>query len=68
MTTALGSFGKDSQHTAPSKRIEKLVPEYQKLLMGVQAAQDIGLETICAECLHFRRWMERLVGLAEDVF
>ena len=39
--------------TAPSKRIENLMPAYQKPTMGVQAAQNIGLEAIRRECPHF---------------
>lgn len=51
---------KDSPLTAPSKRIEALVPGYQKPLFGTLAAQHIGIDTIRAECRHFRNWLERL--------
>lgn len=47
----------DSPHTAPSKRIERLVPEYQKPLFGTLAALEIGLNKIRAECPHFRDWL-----------
>ena len=50
----------DSPETAPSKRIEDLFPRYQKPLMGVLAAQAIGLEAMRAECPHFDGWLERL--------
>ncbi|MXZ08090.1 MAG: DUF4276 family protein [Gemmatimonadetes bacterium] len=50
----------DSPHTAPSKRVERLVPEYQKPLFGTLAALDIGLDKIRAECPHFRDWLARL--------
>ena len=50
----------DSPITAPSKRIEELVPGYQKPLMGMWAMQKIGLGTIRRECPHFREWLERL--------
>ena len=53
----------DSITTAPSKRIEKLVPRYRKPTQGVQAAKEIGLSTIRAECSHFRGWLEYLEGL-----
>ena len=53
----------DSPITAPSKRIEALLPAYQKLTMGVQATQDIGLDAIRSECPHFRDWLYRLEGL-----
>ena len=54
----------DSPITAPSKRIEALVPQYRKPVLGIQAATTIGLPTIRAECHHFRGWLERLEGLA----
>ena len=56
----------DSEQTAPSKRIQRLVPKYDKLHMGGLAVLEIGLEAICAECLHFRSWVERLKRLAGD--
>ena len=53
----------DSPDTAPSKRIESLLPAYQKPIAGVQAAQGIGLNAIRAECPHFREWLGRLESL-----
>ena len=50
----------DSPDTAPSKRIEHLMPNYQKPLMGNLAALEIGICTICRECPHFEEWLERL--------
>jgi hypothetical protein len=50
----------DSSTTAPSKRVIRLVPGYQKPLMGTLAALEIGLDAIRAECPHFRSWLERL--------
>ena len=50
----------DSPQTAPSKRVEQLIPEYQKPLMGVQAARAIGLDGIRNQCPHFDAWMSRL--------
>ncbi|HKV40962.1 MAG TPA: DUF4276 family protein [Blastocatellia bacterium] len=50
----------DSPLTAPSKRIHALIPEYQKPLFGTLAAIEIGLDIICAQCEHFRGWIERL--------
>ncbi len=54
----------DSPDTAPSKRIEILVPRYRKPLHGVRAASVIGLDTIRAQCRHFRGWLEHLESLA----
>ena len=53
----------DSPLTAPSRRIESLMPAYQKPTMGVQAAQNIGLEAIRRECPHFADWLARLESL-----
>ena len=50
----------DSPDTAPSKRIEHLMPNYQKPLMGNLAALEIGIHAIRRECPHFEEWLERL--------
>lgn len=50
----------DSPITAPSKRVESLVPGYEKPLLGTLAVLEIGLEAIRAECPHFRAWLEHL--------
>lgn len=41
---------KDSSLTAPSKRIEALLPGYEKPLLGNLAALEIGIEAIRREC------------------
>jgi hypothetical protein len=56
----------DSPMTAPSKRIQEAVPGYQKPLLGVLAALEIGLVRIRAECPHFNSWMTRLESLAQS--
>ena len=60
----------DSPNTAPSRRILALIPGYQKPLMGILAAQQIGLATMRAECPHFDTWLKRLetrpISIAED--
>ncbi|MBR9856365.1 MAG: DUF4276 family protein [Gammaproteobacteria bacterium] len=55
----------NSPQTAPSKRILALVPEYRKTLHGPLIAEDIGLDTIRAQCPHFNDWIERLQALAD---
>ncbi len=50
----------DSPTTAPSKRIQGLVPGYQKPFMGTLAVLDIGLDVINAQCPHFQSWLARL--------
>jgi len=53
----------DSPTTAPSKRVEGLIPGYQKPLQGNLAALEVGLDAIRAECPHFRSWLEALEQL-----
>lgn len=53
----------DSPDTAPSKRIEKLIPGYRKPVSGLLAAQAIGLPRIRSECPHFADWLGRLERL-----
>lgn len=53
----------ESPEGAPSKRILALVDGYQKPLLGVLAAQEIGLQRICAQCPHFSDWLDRLESL-----
>jgi hypothetical protein len=53
----------DSPVTAPSKRVEELVPGYEKPLFGVLAILEIGLDPIRAECPHFDDWLHQLESL-----
>lgn len=53
----------DSPETAPSKRIESLVPGYQKPLLGTLASLEIGLAAIRSECPHFNSWFTRLESI-----
>jgi hypothetical protein len=53
----------DSPATAPSKRVEALVPGYQKPLLGTLAALGIGLVRIRAECPHFNAWLNKIESL-----
>jgi len=50
----------DSPITAPSKRVQVLLPDYEKPLLGTLAVLQIGLDAIRAQCPHFRQWLERL--------
>lgn len=53
----------DSPVTAPSKRVEDLVPGYEKPLLGTLAVLEIGLDRIRAECPHFAGWLNNLESL-----
>lgn len=54
----------DSQETAPSKRILRLLPTYEKPLMGNLGVLHIGLHAIRRECHHFSTWLQGLEDLA----
>lgn len=47
-------------NTAPSKRILKLCPRYEKIANGSDIAKNIGINVIVEQCPHFRSWIERL--------
>ncbi len=51
------------RETAPSKRIKKLIPEYDKVVAGTQIAREIGIETLRGKCRHFREWLSKLERL-----
>lgn len=53
----------NSPQTAPSKRILGLNPAYNKVISGVLAAEEIGIDVIKAECPRFRLWFEALAAL-----
>ncbi|HEU0177815.1 MAG TPA: DUF4276 family protein [Blastocatellia bacterium] len=46
--------------TAPSKRLRRIYPEYQKRTDGPTIAGKIGLEMIRNECRHFNEWLIKL--------
>lgn len=54
----------DSAATAPSKRIKRIFPSYQKVSDGPTAAGKITMEKIMAECPHFCEWIKQLQSLA----
>ncbi|MCB9078812.1 MAG: DUF4276 family protein [Anaerolineaceae bacterium] len=55
--------------TAPSKRIIKYVPLYERLKVrvGAPAAAAIGLNALRAGCPHFNEWVSRLERLPETL-
>jgi hypothetical protein len=53
----------DNADTAPSKRLRKIYPEYQKRTDGPIIAGKIGLEVIRNECRHFNEWLIKLESL-----
>jgi hypothetical protein len=55
----------DGEETAPSKRILREIPEYDKATAGVSAAESIGLKTLREKCRHFNDWVSCLERLGD---
>ena len=56
----------DHPDTAPSKRIEALIPRYRKALHGPLVTLKIGLGTMRRECPRFDTWLGALEALGES--
>jgi hypothetical protein len=56
----------DSESTAPSKRIIRILPEYSKTLNGIEIAKLISIDKIAEECPHFKAWLERIESWAKE--
>lgn len=54
----------NSPQTAPSKRIESLCFDYDKVVYGSLAAIEIGLDTIRSECKLFDEWLTKIEELS----
>jgi hypothetical protein len=46
---------------APSKRLERLIPHYEKPLYGSMIALENGFPSILEKCPRFRKWIETLI-------
>ncbi len=55
----------NSPNTAPSKRILRKIPEYEKPISGSLAAIEVGVDEIRAECKRFDQWLKEIEKLAE---
>ena len=55
----------DNPQTAPSKRIRKIYPSFQKPTDGIIIAKNIGVNEIRKECAHFNQWLVRLESLSQ---
>lgn len=53
----------DSPQTAPSKRLEGLIPTYKKPRHGPLIAEQIGLELLRQRCPIFAEWLDRLEAI-----
>ena len=50
----------DSKETAPSKRLLRIIPSYDKIVYGSILAENIGLQNIRNKCPRFNAWIEKL--------
>jgi Domain of unknown function (DUF4276) len=53
----------DSPLTAPSKRINKIYPRYDKPIHGSLAIMEIGIDAIRQECRLFDQWLKQIETL-----
>ena len=56
----------DSDASAPSKIIKKIIPRYQKVVNGADLAEWITLAKIRRECKRFDIWVTFLESLGEE--
>lgn len=55
----------DGYETKPASRLEKILhPTYKKTRHGPLAAEKVTLATMEQECIHFKRWVDRLRTIA----
>jgi hypothetical protein len=50
----------DNRETAPSKRILKIYPKYQKVTDGIIISKKIGIEQMRKKCNHFNDWISAM--------
>ena len=53
----------DGATTAPSKRLERLILGYNKIVYGAVLAEEIGLERIRAKAVRFNEWIAKLESI-----
>lgn len=53
----------DNKETAPSKRLERIISGYNKIVYGNILAESIGLEKIKAKCPRFNAWINKINAL-----
>jgi hypothetical protein len=46
--------------TAPSKRIEQVIPDFSKIINGNTVALENGLESMRQRCPHFAEWLNAI--------
>jgi len=56
----------DGDDTSPSKRIIKVIPEFEhnKISVGAAITEIIGIDNLISHCQHFKSWIEKLEKLS----
>ncbi|MFN7119704.1 MAG: DUF4276 family protein [Saprospiraceae bacterium] len=54
----------EGTETAPSKRLQKLIPGYEKPLFGPMIALENGIESMLQKCPRFNEWIHLLITTA----
>ncbi len=55
----------NSPQTAPSKRLDRIIKGYDKVVYGSLLAEEIGLDTIREKCIGFNDWICKIENLNE---
>ena len=46
--------------TAPSMRLKKLIPGYNKVLHGIEIIKTMGMPELLEKCPRFKTWVESM--------
>ena len=57
----------DNPKIAPSKRLLKIIPTYDKVLDGNLIAIEIGISTILSKCPRFRNWITQITNKLNEL-
>lgn len=55
-----------SPETAPSKRLMRIIPGYDKVLFGNIIALENGLSLVLEKCPRFRTWIDTLIHRCKE--
>lgn len=47
-------------NTAPSVRLQRLIPGYDKVIYGVEIIKEIGIDAVLSKCPRFSKWIKKL--------
>lgn len=55
-----------SPETAPSRRLQAIIPNYDKVILGNILALEIGITKIITRCPRFANWLQALLKRLKD--